>query len=136
MMQGGWYHYSAHFFMKGKAYYKGDIHEKLIVDGEQGLLEEGVLHYPFYSISEFVERQNRYTTLQAKEMVKNDNDITEKEIIYNMKRRPLKLFWKMYVKKKGYKEGIHGFIFSLLFAWVHFLKWTKYWDMTINKDRI
>ena len=130
MMHGGWYHYSAHMFKKGFAHYEGDIHEKLIVNGEQGKLEEGVEHYPFYSLTEFVERQNRYTTLQAKEMYREDPNIDEKTVKYNLKIRPLKLFWKMYMKKDGRKEGMHGLVFSIAFAWVHFLKWAKYWELT------
>jgi glycosyltransferase involved in cell wall biosynthesis len=130
MMHGGWYHYSAHLFKKGYAKYEGDIHEKLLVDGRQGTMEEGVRHYPFHSFSEFIERQNRYTSLQAEEMYRANKEIPIKEVMYNLKGRPLKLFWKMYIKKKGYKEKGHGFIFSVLFAWVHFLKWSKYWELT------
>ena len=129
MMHGGWYHYSAHMFKKGFAHYKGDIHEKLIVNGKQGVIEEGVEHYPFHSLTEFVDRQNRYTSLQAKEMYKENPDIEEKTVVYNLKIRPLKLFWKMYIKKKGHREGLHGLVFSILFAWVHFLKWAKYWEL-------
>ena len=65
-------------------------------------MEEGVEHYPFYSIDEFLTRQNRYTTLQAKEMYKEDDAIDLKKIMYNLKTRPRKLFWKMYVKKTGF----------------------------------
>ena len=129
MMHGGWYHYSAHLFRKGYARYEGDVHEKLIVDGKEGKIEEGVLHYPFSSISELVIRQDRYTSIQAKEMYRKDPEMPFKEVMYNIKIKPLKLFWKMYVKKQGYKEKIHGFIFSVLFAWVHFLKWAKYWEL-------
>lgn len=129
MMHGGWYHYSAHLFKKGFAYYKGDIHEQLVANGKQGKMEEGLEHYPFYNIFEFIERQNRYTTLQANEMFSENQFISKKEIMYNLKIKPVKLFWKMYIKKKGYKEKLHGFIFSVLFSWVHFVKWLKYWEL-------
>ena len=129
MMRGGWYHYSAHLFKKGFAHYEGDVHEKLIVNGKQGKMEEGVEHYPFYTVSEFLERQNRYTTLQANEMFKKDRDIAEKEVMYNLKVRRRKLFWKLYLKKQGFREGWRGLIFSILYAWVHFVKWAKYWEI-------
>ncbi len=135
MMRGGWYHYSAHLFKKGFAYYKGDIHEQLIVNGKQGKMEEGLEHYPFYNISEFIERHNRYTTLQANEMFSENKNISKKEIMYNLKIKPIKLFWKMYVKKKGYKEKLHGFIFSVLFSWVHFVKWLKYWELCKKNEQ-
>lgn len=135
MMRGGWYHYSAHFYKKGFAHYEGDVHEKLIVDGKQGLMEVGVEHYPFYSISELITRQDRYTGIQADEMYSADGNIPMKEINYNLKTKPVKIFWKMYVKKKGYKEGVHGFVFSVLFSWVHFVKWAKYWEKVRIKEK-
>lgn len=136
MLRGGWYHYSAHLFKKGRAHYEGDIHETLIVDGKQGKIEEAVEHYPFDSMSEFIERQNRYTTLQAKEMFRKDGSIPEKAILYNLKVKPLKLFNKFYIKKRGFMEGMHGLVFSVMFAWVHYLKWAKYWELKQqDKDR-
>lgn len=135
MMYGGWYHYSAHLFKKGRARYEGDIHEKLIVNGKQGTMEQGVEHYPFYSINEFLRRQNRYTTLQAEEMYKENSEISEKEIIFNLKKKPVKLFRKMYLKKQGFREGTQGLVFSILFAFVHYLKWAKYWELK-NRRKI
>ncbi len=135
MMKGGWYHYSAHMFRKGRAHYEGDIHEKLIVNGKQGMMEEGVEHYPFFTVSEFIKRQNRYTNLQSGEMYTEDPDIPEKTVLFNLKKKPRKLFWKMYIKKGGCEEGMHGLVFSMLFAWVHFVKWAKYWELREN-DRV
>ncbi|MDP8299914.1 MAG: glycosyltransferase family 2 protein [Candidatus Tantalella remota] len=136
MMKGGWYHYSAHMFRKGCARYEGDIHEKLVVNGKQGTMEEGVEHYPFFTVSEFIKRQNRYTNLQSGEMYAEDPDISEKTVLFNLKRKPRKLFWKMYLKKGGCEEGMHGFVFSLLFAWVHFIKWAKYWELRDSEQGI
>jgi glycosyltransferase involved in cell wall biosynthesis len=133
MRYGGWYHYSPHFFKKGYARYKGRVHHHLIADGEIAKLEEEIEHNPFDNITELIGRQNRYTNLEAQEIFDLRGKIDEKEIRYNIKLKPVKLFWKFYVKKKGYKEGMHGFIFSVLFAWVHFLKWVKYWELVREK---
>ena len=135
MKHGGWYHYSAHLFKKGSAHYEGDIHEKLIVNGKQGEIEEDLDHYPFFSLSEFIDRQNRYTTLQANEMYKDDPAILEKDVMYNIRLKPRKLFRKLYIKKMGLLEGMHGLTFSVLFAWVHFLKWVKYWEIRREKTQ-
>ena len=124
---GGWYHRSQHLFRKGLARYEGRVHESMVVNGEVGDIDADVLHYPFDSISEFIERQNRYTGLQAQDILEMENP-SQKAIKYNLYWKPLKLFKKMYLNKKGYREGLHGFIFSVLFAWVHFLKWCKVWE--------
>ncbi len=41
---------------------------------------------------------------------------------------PLKLFWKMCHKLQDQRDGWHGFVFSILFAFSHFLLWAKYWE--------
>jgi glycosyltransferase involved in cell wall biosynthesis len=135
MRYGGWYHYSLHFFKKGFARYQGKVHHDLIVNGTIGVLNEEIEHYPFDNFSQFIERQNRYTNLEAKEIVDLERYINEKNISYNIRIKPVKLFWKFYVKKKGFKEGMHGFIFSVLFAWVHFLKWVKVWEKLYSQPQ-
>jgi len=129
MKYGGWYHYSLHFLKKGEARYKGHIHETLIVDGKIGQLEGDCEHYPFNSLSEFIERHNRYSGIEAKKILDSQGVLSLKVIMYNLKIKPLKRFWKFYVKKQGFREGIYGLIFSVLFAWVHFLNWAKYWEL-------
>ena len=129
MKYGGWYHYSLHFLKKGKARYKGQVHETLIVDGKIGQLEGDCEHYPFNSLSEFIKRHNRYADIEAKKILDSQGVLSLKVIMYNLKIKPLKRFWKFYVKKQGFREGIYGFIFSVLFAWVHFLNWAKYWEL-------
>lgn len=127
---GGWYHWSQHLLKKGLAHYEGRVHEKMIVNGEVGELNADILHFPFDTIAEFVERQNRYTDLQAKDIIDTEKDITAKKIRYNLTIKPLKLIKKMYFDKKGRKEGVHGLLFAILFAWVHVLKWAKVWERT------
>jgi glycosyltransferase involved in cell wall biosynthesis len=130
---GGWYHYSQHLLRKGFAHYEGRVHEKMVVNGEVGVLEVEVLHFPFDNLSDFIDRQNRYTDLQAKDIIDSQPQLSIKEIKYNLTWKPLKLFKKMYLNKKGYKEGMYGFVFSVLFSWVHFLKWAKVWEFYKNQ---
>lgn len=134
MRYGGWYHHSLHFFKKGFARYRGRVHHELIVDGEIGILDAEIEHYPFDNLSQFIAKQNRYTNVESKEIFDLRGVLNKKEILYNIKIRPVKLFWKLYIRKKGFKDGAYGFIFSVLFAWVHFIKWAKYWELV--KDKI
>ncbi|MFH0732430.1 MAG: glycosyltransferase family 2 protein [Candidatus Omnitrophota bacterium] len=134
MRFGGWYHYSLHFFKRGKARYRGNIHEELIVDGDIGKIESAVEHYPFKSIEQFIQRHNSYSDREARMILDKYGILDKKTIEYNIKKKPFKLFRKFYIKKKGFLEGKYGFIFSVLFAWVHFLNWAKYWELVQNRD--
>lgn len=128
MRHGGWYHYSLHFFRRGRGVYEGVIHESLKVDGTIGKIEASVEHHPFTSISQFVSRHNGYSKREALAKVETEARLREEEIRFQLTRKPLKRFFKFYVKKLGFLDGAHGFIFSVLFAWVHFINWAKTWE--------
>lgn len=130
MIHGGWHSYMTMFFKRGCGSFKGLVHETLELNGKMGVIKEDMEHYPFQSIAQFIDRQNKYTTLEARQILEQKGVLPEKEIFYNIKWKPLKLFWKLYIKKKGLIEGRYGFIFSIFYAWVHFLKWAKYWELT------
>lgn len=133
MRYGGWYHYSAHFFKKGFARYEGLVHERLKLDGRQGTIEAEVEHRPFKSMAQFISRQNRYTDYEARDIVTAKGVLDKRTVIGNLYFKPVKLFWKLYIKKQGFREGKYGLIFSIMYSFVHLLKWAKYWELTYGK---
>jgi glycosyltransferase involved in cell wall biosynthesis len=135
MRHGGWYHYSLHLFRRGKAHYDGVIHETLKVEGSIGRMESAVEHFPFTGISQFVERHNGYSKREGLAKFEECGILSEAEVEFQLKKKPLKRFFKFYVRKAGFLEGIHGLVFSVLFAWVHFINWAKYWEV-LEKHRL
>ncbi len=130
---GGWFHYSLHFFRRGRGRYEGMIHESLKVDGRIGKIDAPVEHYPFTSFSQFVQRHNWYSRKEAEEELEQHGRLPEKTVQYQLKRKPLKRFFKFYVRKRGFLDGEHGLFFSILYAWVHFINWAKYWELSQAK---
>ena len=135
LLHGGRYHSIVNFFRRGKAKFSGKVHHLVLVDGETGQFDEPIEHYPFHTISEFLERHNRYTHYEALEMFEEFKDTKLNEVKRNLTTRPLKLFFKTYIKKKGYKDGIVGLIFCILFSWSYFIKWAKYWELCQKKAK-
>ena len=130
MRYGGWYHYHTALFRRALARYEGRVHERLKIQGSVGVLEADLCHYPFDSLTQFVDRQNRYTSLQARDLLETRGVLPIATIKRQLWRRPLKLFWKLYIRKQGFREGLYGFVFSTLYAWVDFMVWAKYWELT------
>lgn len=130
MKHGGWYHYSLHLFRRTKAHYDGVIHERLVVNGTVGKIEAAVEHYPFTSVKQFVVRHNGYSSREARAALEERKALSDAELGKELRVKPVKRFFKFFVKKRGFLEGTHGFVFSVLFAWVHFLNWAKYWEIT------
>ncbi|MBI4341315.1 MAG: glycosyltransferase family 2 protein [Candidatus Omnitrophica bacterium] len=129
MRHGGWRHRHLILFRSDRARCVGKgIHVRLKVDGSVGFLNAEIEHYPFTSIAQFLERQNRYTSVEAQVMFEQHGDLPGRTVWFQAVARPLKLFWKFYAKKEGRKDGWVGFVFSALFAFTHSLLWMKYWE--------
>ena len=134
LVHGGRYHSIINFFKKGKVKFDGRVHHLVIVDGKTGQFKYPIEHYPFNSVSEFIQKHDRYSGYEALEMFEKFKDSRMKEVRYNLTLRPLKLFFKTYVKKKGYKDGMLGLLFCALFSWSYFLRWAKYLELCM-KDK-
>ena len=134
MRFGGWNERSVKLFKRENGRYEGKVHESLRVNGCVQNLNAAIEHYPFDSFSDCLEKLNRYTSLEAQMMAERNPSVSRKEFRYQVMWRPLKLFWKIYVKKQGFREGLSGFIFASFWALGHFMKWTKYWELTGKCD--
>ena len=99
------------------------------------MLEGDLIHRPFESLSQFIDRQNRYTSLQGQELFERFGASKLAEAKQQLRWKLFKRFWKLYVKKQGFKDGMHGLIFSVLFAWVDWLVWAKYWELAHAPSR-
>lgn len=138
MKYGGFYGpYSLKLFKRGKGRYVKQLHEELEIEGKVGIIDSDIEHYPFQSIAQSVERTNMYTTIGARLMKDENSLLDEKKIKYNLTIRPLKSFWKMYIKRRAYKDGMYGLLFSILFTFGPMLRWMKYWELVKkNEDNL
>ena len=121
-------------FKKGKGRFTNRIHERLEIGGKVGSIDGKVEHYPYNSISQFIQKNDFYTTVEAKLIFEKQGIITIKEIKSNLTFKPLKLFWKLYVRKKGYKDGIYGLVWCLLHMIRRVIIWAKYWELVKDKN--
>jgi len=129
MGHGGWPERHVRLFKRGRARYIGhSVHETLKVDGNIGNLKSHLEHYAFSSISQYISRQLYYAGIEAKVMYQDRGRIDLDEINYQLRRKPLKLFFKIYIKRMGFRDGMHGFILSILNAWRHYIIWAIYWE--------
>ena len=135
MDHGGFHHYIPNLVNKRCVKFGGAIHEIPIYSGSESIIEADIEHYPFDSIAQFIERQNRYSDIAAKELFEKDRMLSDREIRKGLVNRSFKVFWKSYFKKRGYKDGFYGLIFAILFSFINFMKWAKYWEMIKNEKQ-
>jgi glycosyltransferase involved in cell wall biosynthesis len=104
---------SAHaaLFRKGaKRWGEGRVHPAITLGGRQGKrLDARLLHYVDRDISGMLQRLDRYTSARALDL-RESGEIGS--FARNL-RRIFSRFWKCYIGRKGYREGLWGFLIAL-----------------------
>lgn len=123
-------------FKKGSAYYPAkSVHEQIVVTGRVDWLEHDLLHYDSPTFHKYLMRANRYTTLTATELKKQHKPISLLQTLNYLLIKPVTTFLQLFIRHKGYKDGMSGFIFSL-FSGLHFaIAYLKYWELLVTESR-
>lgn len=108
------------------------VHEHLIVPGEKGRLQHDLNHYTDPSIKHYFKKFNSYTSLAAEDMDRANKSFSTSDILL----RPLFLFVKMYIFKRGFLDGIQGFYLAMFSAHYVLVKYAKLWELRKNKGTI
>ena len=128
----GWFpDYQLRLFRKEKVFIEPKaVHEGFSVQGETGKLAGLLQHYSYASIFEHLEKINRYTTLEVPHKIAR---LERKPVRwYHLVFNPWALFFKMFVLKKGYKDGFPGFILALMSAFYTQLLYAKVWENSME----
>jgi len=123
-----WPDYNIRFFKRGKVVWSDVIHSvpmtKGIGENLAPLEENAILHYNYNSIEQFVERLNRYTSLQAKSLVSGGYSFRWQDLL----EKPAREFLDRYFASLGYKDGLHGLTLCLLQAFSELVVYAKVWQ--------
>jgi len=97
-------------------------------DDKSGLLETSLLHYSHNSISSYLKKMHKYTTLDAKEMMATNKHRSGR--IFLPFRLSVRQFIKLLVYKRGLLDGVSGVVWCFLSAYYEFEMASKYLKMT------
>jgi len=98
------------------------LHASVDLAGPQGRRLEGrIVHYVDRSISDMIQRLDRYSSLRAIDLRRSGDIGTYRANL----RRIATRFWKCYVSRKGYREGHYGFLVALCAALYPILSYLK-----------
>ncbi len=88
-------------------------------------------HYSYHSIRHYLEKFNRYTDLEAAEKLKNNANISRKDMLPAAFRK----FYEMYLLKEGFRDGLHGLVLCTLSALYEFVAISKYLELKGEFDQ-
>lgn len=121
-----WYpDYQLRLFRRGKAKFPAkNVHEELEVKGEIGYLTTDIEHLNYETVEQFIEKLNSYTTYEAEKLIAEGKEVTWTDAI----RFPLGEFLSRFFDGKGYLDGLHGLVLSLLQAFYWEVIFAKVWE--------
>jgi glycosyltransferase involved in cell wall biosynthesis len=116
------------------------VHEHAVLDGRVGYLRNDLVHADRRGLEAFIERHNRYSTLEARARLEAERAETKsgrlagrwhgspverkrllRERVWpRVPAKPLALFVYMYVLRRGFLDGGAGLAFCVMQAWQEF----------------
>ncbi len=97
------------------------VHERVESAGPVGRLRGDLLHESAQSLEEYLAKQNRYTTLQARERLASGRRVGWGQLWLS----PLLRFIKFYLLRRGFLDGIPGLVHVGIGCFNSFIKYAK-----------
>ena len=118
----GYPDWSLRLFDRRHARWSDDaVHEKVIADGAAGRLHGDLVHDSAETLEHYLEKQNRYTTLAAQAAHARGKQAGAAQLLLS----PTLRFFKFYVLRLGFLDGVPGLIHILIGCGSSFLKYAK-----------
>jgi glycosyltransferase involved in cell wall biosynthesis len=100
------------------------VHADVVVpSGRVGKLRHKMLHYTYWSVEQYFEKFNRYTSHAAKDMQTSGRRLS----LLRMVTHPPLNFIKFYILRAGFLDGVPGLLMAALSAYYGFVKYAKLW---------
>lgn len=121
-----WPDYQLRLFKKGHGKFpEKHVHEMLVVDGATEKLHEPMIHQNYSSVSQYLYKLDKiYTENEAENFISSGRKLNWIDAI----RFPANDFLKTFFAQRGYKDGLHGLVLSLLQAFYAEVVFAKIWE--------
>lgn len=124
---GGWYPANkVRLFLKNKFKYENvKVHPRVFIEGKCGRLTKDIIHKGYPDIAHFMESVNRQTTWEADKWITTGRKMGLVRITW----RTVDRFFRRYIRKRAYKDGLYGFVIAYFDSLYQILSYIKYREM-------
>lgn len=113
-------------FKRSRARSAGDDpHDYFVVDGKRGDLRGNIIHHSFTDLAHQAQSHNLFSSIQAFNYAHAGRRFSVLAIVV----RPVIKFVEVYVWKRGFLDGVHGFVIAVNAAYATFLKFAKIYEI-------
>lgn len=118
----GYPDWSLRLFNRRHARWSDDaVHEKVLAHGPVAPLKGDLLHDSAESLSNYLNKQNRYTSLAAESAIAAGKRVSAARLLLS----PIIRFIKFYLLRQGFRDGLPGLVHILIGCFNSFLKYAK-----------
>ena len=129
----GYPDWSPRLFNRLKARWSDDlVHEKVLYAVTPGTLEGDLMHESLDDLATYLERQNRYTTLAARQAYERGHSAG----IFHLLASPVVRFFKFYVFRLGFLDGIPGLLHISIGCMNSYIKYAKLIEMRKAEEKM
>ena len=131
----GWYpDYQLRLLRRGRARYDPErqVHELVILDGPEGHLANPLDHYNYRTMKQFLRKQDSYADYEARILARQLGRIKPHSLVL----QPLREFHRRYIQLRGYRDGAHGLLLSLLMAYCTFVAYLRAGKLVRESQKI
>lgn len=127
---GGWYpDTKLRLFRRSRGRWTGrNPHDRARVDGRVEHLAGDLLHWSYATLSDHLRTIDSFTSIAARERHARG----ERAGILDLTVRPWARFTKMYIVKRGFLDGLPGFVLAVMGAFYVFLRYAKMVALQVN----
>jgi glycosyltransferase involved in cell wall biosynthesis len=119
---GWWPDRVLRLFRRGKARFSdAAVHEKVIADGPAGSLQAHLLHYTYPTLESALVKMNRYSSDAALAMHARGRRAS----LASALGHGFWTFFRIYVVRRGFLDGRHGFVLASVAAMGSFSRYAK-----------
>jgi glycosyltransferase involved in cell wall biosynthesis len=137
-------YFLGHYFKKGgqypdpviRLYVNGyarlpqkDVHEQIKVDGETGWADGHLIHFANPLFSDYLRKFITYTSFKAEQLNKENLNINLITAIQYIVGKPIKTFFQLFFRHRGYVDGIPGFVFAVMSGLHHLVAYLMLWEI-------
>lgn len=129
---GGWYpDREIRLYKREKGRWEGGIHAKITVDGKVGTLKSYYMHTPYADTAHQIRTIDRYSEAFAEDI----HNAGRHFHLFNLLARPIYRFFRDYILKRGFLDGIPGLIIVISSMYYVFMKHAKLWEIEMRERK-
>lgn len=118
--------YQIRLFKKDKLqFWEGELHEHPKFSGELGYLKNPILHYKNITISQMLDKTNRWSEIESELLFKSNHPNMN---IFRFASVAFREFWLRFVKQLSFLDGTEGVIYGIYQIYSRLITYSKLWE--------